>query len=103
MNKNISKRKIVKYDGEDPQYIFDIIKEDPAWIERLVSGDTRYGNYELNDAERHFCKRYIVLVDAPHERVVNRSEPAKALQVCLMVTLPLQFLLLLQYFLFCHL
>ena len=54
MNKNISKRKIVKYDGEDPQYIFDIIKEDPAWIERLVSGDTRFGNYELNDAEHHF-------------------------------------------------
>lgn len=54
MNKNISKRKIVKYDGEDPQYIFDIIKEDPAWIERLVSGDTRFGNYKLNDAEHHF-------------------------------------------------
>ena len=54
MNKNISKRKIVKYDGEDPQYIFDIIKEDPAWIERLRSGETRFGDYELNDAERHF-------------------------------------------------
>ena len=54
MNKKISKRKIVKYEGEDPQYIFDIIKEDPAWIERLRSGNTRFGNYELNDAERHF-------------------------------------------------
>ena len=70
MNKNISKRKIVKYDGEDPQYIFDIIKEDPEWIKRLLSGDTRYGNYELNDAERLFYE----LVTTPHPNTEIRID-----------------------------
>lgn len=67
MNKNISKRKIVKYDGEDPQYIFDIIKEDPAWIERLRSGETRFGNYELNDAECHFYE--LVTTPCPNTEI----------------------------------
>lgn len=60
---DISERKIIYKEGQRPKYIFDIIKEDPDWINLLIEGKTSHGPFELTDVEKRYYE--LATLDCP--------------------------------------
>ena len=60
---DISERKIIYKERQRPKYIFDIIKEDPDWINLLIEGKTSHGPFELTDVEKRYYE--LAILDCP--------------------------------------
>ena len=60
---DISERKIIYKERQRPKYIFDIIKEDPDWINLLIEGKTSHGPFELTDVEKKYYE--LAILDCP--------------------------------------